>query len=389
MTSLASSRRALIVFVASLAAASPSSAARLTSDAVKTSERKIWVHQLVHLRNAQDFDGGEFVHASLGTAFGVRLDPIRQPANVEDDGSACFTSAPIAPKLSFSELLASFNADVPAGAGLWFEVRVARTRDSDWSEWMRMSEWGGGFPEREATLEIDGGAIDVDYFRSPVEWARAQFRVIGWKGSAKDAAIKLSRVDLTFSSRDAFAPPNPDAPRPIPDAAWRTRLDVPFRSQRDAGAELASRVCSPTSVAMVMEFYGVKRSEADVAARLFDAKHDLYGNWTRAVEGAYSFGVDGYLARFAEWDPVERSIAIGQPLVISIAAKPGELRGAPYESTAGHLLVLCGFDASGDVCVNDPAAANAADGRRSYSRADLETCWLKRGGTAYVLLSKR
>jgi hypothetical protein len=76
---------------------------------------------------------------------------------------------------------------------------------------------------------------------------------------------------------------------------------------------------------------------------------------------------------------------MGQPLIISIAAKPGQLRGAPYESTAGHLLVLCGLDEHGKVLVNDPAAISRQAGQLAYFREDLETVWLARGGTAYVL----
>jgi hypothetical protein len=98
--------------------------------------------------------------------------------------------------------------------------------------------------------------------------------------------------------------------------------------------------------------------------------------------------VPGYLTRFADWADVEARIAAGQPLIVSIGVKKGELPGAPYESTAGHLLVLRGFDERGDCVVNDPAVSEPKDGRRTYRRADLERVWMERGGTAYVLLPK-
>ena len=51
-------------------------------------------------------------------------------------------------------------------------------------------------------------------------------------------------------------------------------------------------------------------------------------------------------------------------------------------------LVIVGFDRHGDVIVNDPAAANAQDGRRTYRREQIEQIWLRRkAGTAYVLES--
>ena len=139
---------------------------------------------------------------------------------------------------------------------------------------------------------------------------------------------------------------------------------------------------------MVLAYRGVDVPTAEVARVCYDAEHALYGNWTRAIQGAFTLGVPGYLTRFGGWRDVERTLARGEPLVISIGVKKGQLTGAPYESTSGHLLVLRGFDKNGDGLVNDPAAVDAKRGRCTYKRSELETCWLARGGTAYVLLPR-
>jgi hypothetical protein len=136
---------------------------------------------------------------------------------------------------------------------------------------------------------------------------------------------------------------------------------------------------------MVLAYRGVERPTREVADLVYDAVHEIYGNWPRAVQAAYTYGVPGYLTRFSDWDEVRREIAGGQPLIVSVRAAEGELRGAPYPSTDGHLLVLVGFTRTGDVVVNDPAAPEAATVRRVYARSELETVWLRRGGTAYVL----
>ena len=44
------------------------------------------------------------------------------------------------------------------------------------------------------------------------------------------------------------------------------------------------------------------------------------------------------------------------------------------------------FDAEGNVHVNDPAAADPAEGVVTYAREDMERVWLGKGGVAYVLL---
>lgn len=311
--------------------------------------------------------------------------------------SAASIELPVHRGPSFRDALASWNARVPEGMGLIVELRVAPPdgswTPSEWSPWLELGSWGAISAESKLT-SFDGGRVDVDEFRSEQPWGRAQLRVRAWRTSPDaKASVTLERVTLCVSDRttaqgvawERFRPSHSCSnPAPRGPAVPR-RIDVPFRSQRSLPAELAPRCCSPTSLAMVLAFRGVDRPTEEVAALVYDREHAIYGNWTRAIQGAFTLGVPGHLTRFSRWDGVEDSIRAGQPLVISIAAKKGELPGAPYESTSGHLLVLCGFDERGDVLANDPAATDAASGQRTYSRKHLERCWFDHGGVAYVL----
>ena len=59
---------------------------------------------------------------------------------------------------------------------------------------------------------------------------------------------------------------------------------------------------------------------------------------------------------------------------------------APISASAGHLLVIVGFTDTGDVVVNDPAAATRAGVRRTYDRGQFEDAWIPTsGGTVYVI----
>jgi hypothetical protein len=140
---------------------------------------------------------------------------------------------------------------------------------------------------------------------------------------------------------------------------------------------------------MVMAYRGVSLPTITVAQTVYDAEHRIYGNWPYAVQGAYSYSVPGYLRRFSDWREVERAIAGDQPLVISIRVKPGQLSAAPQAATAGHLVVLTGFDREGNVEINDPNYSVPHSGRRLYPRQDLEQVWMRNSaGTAYVLLPR-
>ena len=62
------------------------------------------------------------------------------------------------------------------------------------------------------------------------------------------------------------------------------------------------------------------------------------------------------------------------------------LPGFLFTSTNGHLLVIRGFDANGDVITNDPAVPVDAQARKVYPRLDFETVWLLGStGTVYVI----
>ena len=356
-----------------------------------------------------------------------------------DGGGAgvTYTSPAIEPSVKFNEALLSWNVNTPAGGGFGAELRVGRRFDDSWSPWLRVGEWGQAPPAADAVVACEQGRIDVDYFRSDERYDRIQYRLIGSAGIepqriavcvsdtsgvplALDRGLKKVWDRPMAGPYQALAEVNPARPHLLaedevdrrrprlqPNEMDRRRprllssnpkgeststsdrpLPVPFRSQKSEDPDIAGRICSPTSLAMVMEYRGVARSTAEVAAACYDPTHAIYGNWPRNVQAAYSFGIPGYLTRFSDWGDVERMIAGGQPLIISIRVKSeGDLPGAPYRTTEGHLLVLTGFEGEDGVRVNDPAALKREQGQLTYRRAELEQVWMRgAGGVAYVLL---
>lgn len=298
---------------------------------------------------------------------------------LELDGPA-LTTGTLTPATAFDELVSSWNVDVPDGSGVAIEARVRRALDGPWSPWLHLGDWGRIDVHQAPRTRFDGGRVDVDVLRLDYLVRSAELRMQPVEGGATASPIVLRRWTVTFtdSSRlEATAPLAGPHPTPVKDVAPR--------SQRLAPSAIAGRICSPTAVAMALDYFGAPQPTEAVAQRAYDVVHDLYGNWPRAVQTAWSFGVPGWLERFGEWQGVERRLAEGSLLVISVRAAPGELPGAPYTETAGHLMLLLGFDEQGRAVVNDPAADTLASVRRTYDRADLERCWIRRGGIAYVL----
>ena len=162
------------------------------------------------------------------------------------------------------------------------------------------------------------------------------------------------------------------------------RLAVHTLSQMESDAAIARRICSPTCVAMVLDFWERPVAPAALAAEMFHAGTDLYGVWPAAVMAAGRRGVAGYLLRFPDWASAAWCLAQGLPVIASVRYAAGELRGAAIPQTSGHLIVLTGIE-NDHVLVNDPAAPTSTSVARRYHLADIIHVWLARTGVGYVL----
>jgi hypothetical protein len=159
--------------------------------------------------------------------------------------------------------------------------------------------------------------------------------------------------------------------------------------------------CSPTSLSMVLAYYKalpaasnyawVNKAYDDpwvdhVARVAYDYGYQGAGNWAFNTGYAANLTEEAFVTRLENLREAERFIAAGIPLVASISFSKGQLNGAPISSTAGHLVVVAGFTGTGDVVVNDPAAASNSTVRRTYDRGQFEKAWLRKSsGTVYVV----
>jgi hypothetical protein len=159
--------------------------------------------------------------------------------------------------------------------------------------------------------------------------------------------------------------------------------------------------CSPTSLSMILGYYRalppastyawVSTAYADrwvdhVARAVYDYGYHGAGNWSFNTAYAANRTTDAFVTRLRDLRDAERFIAAGIPLAASITFSSGQLTGAPISSTAGHLVVISGFTASGDVVVNDPASRTDAGVVHTYDRGQFERAWLRRSsGLVYVV----
>ena len=297
----------------------------------------------------------------------------------------------------FSSAIASWNVSTSGDA--WIGVQMRARVGERWTRWYDMGHWSSALDDghrhsiakqSDADASVDTDTLNLVHPASAVQ-VRAELHP-----SAAGSMPQLHLLSVTTDNGSEAA--QAEATAAWPDIhAWGTDMDVPQLTQsvgEQAGAYGGGggSWCSPTSVAMVMGYWARKLDKpqwvVDVptaAKGTYDPVYDGCGNWPFNVAYASEHGLAGYIERFSTLAEVERLVARGIPVIASIKVAPGELDGTPYKSTDGHLLVVRGFTADGDVIVNEPDGAPGTI-RRVYKRAQFAHVWQHGShGAVYII----
>jgi hypothetical protein len=318
-----------------------------------------------------------------------------------------------------TQLVASWNAVTPAKTWLQVEMQ-GRTAAGATTRWYTMGRWAQGDTDIIRTSvpdqSDDNGFVDVDTFvaRTGQTLRAYQLRVTLYREAGTHVSPTLAMAGaMTSAIPDRFT-----VPISGPAGAWGIELSVPRYSQNIHIGEYpqygggGEAWCSPTSTEMVVEYWGKRPSAQDLAwvdpsyadptvdhaARFtYDKDYDGTGNWPFNTAYASTFGLSGHVTRLHSLAELERYIKAGVPVITSQSFRADELDGAGY-GTAGHLMVIIGFTATGDVIANDPASSSDEEVRNVYRRDQFENIWLRTkrttasggigsgsGGIAYII----
>jgi len=297
---------------------------------------------------------------------------------VEGVQTAVLESTVFTPTQSFDILIPSWNVETPPGSSSVLEVRAYV--GNHWTRYYSFGQWSSTSTSSSVNGQSDAdGTLSTDTLKFKRLATQFQYRLtLSVKGSLGLPKARL----LAFSTDSRTQAPLKNAEGN--HSSWGKILKVPERSQMVFKA--GEGWCSPTSLSMVLAFWGLDRSVPEVAARVFDTAYSGTGNWPFNTAYAASLGLEAYVTHLAGMGALEEYIARGIPVITSIGFKVGEIVGAPVAWSEGHLLVVVGFDKVGNVVVNDPAGKNEREVRRTYSRAEFERAWMGHSrGTVYLL----
>lgn len=270
----------------------------------------------------------------------------------------------------------SWNVRLRAADGFVVRMRVGRARES--SPFLYVGQHGTVPTIQAIVQDAPFGEIHTDEFVARGSTCdRVQLRFTLFSDSAGTADC-LTRIALAFDAPSSSRAHQTDCPP-------TERIPVPFRSQFHDTGELGPRVCGPACLTMVLAFHRIHRSTTSIARACYDPRHDIYGNWPRAVQVAFDCGLHGTIRRFAAWDQAFPFLRAGTPLIASVRFEQAELPGAALDRTDGHLVVITGLGPRNTVLVNDPAFLRESDGVRSYPRDAFAKAWFGGSGIAWVL----
>lgn len=333
-------------------------------------------------------------------------------ANGADKGT--YTS-PIIKASPFEYMILSWNADTPGDSSVTIHGRVRV--NGEWSKWLSWGTWStSSYPNAEGEQVMPGSATAPEQDDSLAKVATDELYVKGSSGETADAF----QYRLLLNSGSASHQPqvrlvastiqNTLAGQVIPaivpaDAAGLAKLDrdleVPAYSQAIRDPAISSSICSPTSVAMALGYFGHDISPEQSAWFAHDYVGSMFGNWSFNVASAASFDLSAYVAYFVQkdgddpWLQVKEQIAAGNPVIVSVRYRSPQstesypvVEGVPISSTGGHLVLVRGFtweDGVEYVIVNDSAAGDNEGVHRKYRTDQFAQAWVKK--VAYVIYS--
>jgi len=287
---------------------------------------------------------------------------------------------------NFKEAIASWQVDTPPGT--WAEVELSAQVDGIWTKWYSMGVWlssDSPFKRHSVTGQGDAAgyvATDTLVLKKSATAVRARVTLF-----TNDPALTPTVRHVGFSFANGA-----DSAGTVPFSGAVSNLAVPKRSQMvfPDGGEVW---CSPTSTSMVMAYWAnvtgntaLNVTVPTAVKGVWDYTYNGAGNWVFNTAYAASFGLQAKVTRLRSLAEVEAWTAAGVPVIASVAYKKGQLDNSPIPDTAGHLLVIRGFDPNGNVLVNDPAAASDEAVTITYNRLQFEKAWLDNSnGTVYLL----
>ncbi len=274
----------------------------------------------------------------------------------------------------FDEGLPSWNGTAPGDSG-GFRVLMRFPYLTGWSPWLDVGYWKANLWTAAKKSTFAGGRIDIDTALLDYYTTQWQFAVEFKRREARVTSPALFRLSLCLSdSRTTAAVDHAALLADRPPAIF---IKTTFLAQYRIDTAIGGRICSPTTVAMILLSFGLTVDPLQFAWDTYDPYYDIFGVWPRVVQNGSEYGLVGTVTRLRSWSAAWEVLDRGGRVAMSI--------GEPLYS--GHLVMLAGFTAAGDPIVHDPARTSTGYGY-IFNKGDLGRSWFDKGGVAYTFFPR-
>jgi hypothetical protein len=383
------------------------------------------------------WNGSGFFHGSFNGSHVIYQDGAAQLTLPAGSTTGTWTSDTFATPMPVNKIVTLWQASTPQDSYIETHLQV-ELQDNTWSNWYDMGHWsfkssvdsGGAFVSQRGSVDNQAdtaGAVYQDtYFANDNTWAKAYRVQEVLHGNPSGSQPTVRQVAATAADTSKNLDENGGV-SPVSSTTMHHTIDlnVPEYSQYAHNGEYTQidgggpAWCSPSSVSMVLGYFGRGPSRQQIqslpADATFDANHRAdgavdyaafhifdntdsakdTGDWPFNMGYAASFGMNTSVRQYNSLQGVESWIKQGVPIVATIkwdntsTDATQHLDGSSISKTAGHLMVIRGFTKNGDVIANDPASPNDASVKHVYDRAQFEHLWLRAAsGTVYVIQAR-
>jgi hypothetical protein len=276
----------------------------------------------------------------------------------------------------FQELVMSWNAEIDEFSKITFSIAIGN--ETGFSDFFVMGYWTDEYKYSFANQEDEFGSVNIDVLKPKIDNVNRIKLKILIKATSNDAT-KIKNISLTMKQLDRAVDIN--------EIEWdESANDVPRYAQMGIPS-IGSRICSPTSLAMILGYYGYNELPVDVATSVYDRGAGIYGNWSFNV--SYAGGKDNLISRveyISDLQVLNDYLVSGVPLALSIkTTDKSQLNHSLMAYSSGHLVVLTGIkfiDGEWYGITNDPAEYTEEAVQRQYLLSELLDAWK---GYAYVV----
>lgn len=353
------------------------------------SEDKIFI-----MKGEAGFSNGDFENTELSNDLIILS---KSESNYEDSGLYISNVIDVD---DFTNLIVSWNADTPEKTYVEIEARVLvedrlnKSLNGEWSEWLSWGKWGTGIERSSSNTSCDIAKINTDVLtiNEKENKIASKFQIrANLYTESEDVTPTITELTASYidvnKSIETF-----NEKRYL--EGYDKFIDTPSISQYLREESIAARICSPTSLTMILNRMGENLIVEDVAWKCYDYEYEGFGNWTFNTAYAGKLGYESYVA-YGDIELLKREMDNGYPVAVSVKytndinnKKYPYIENAPT-TTAGHLIVVCGITSNDEgeiyIVVNDPAGKDDESVTRKYKLDEFMAAWGTSNNAMYVI----